>query len=72
MCWAGMLSACYRYSEPYISWFECQAECDRHVWELEMNSKLDADLPTTHGCQSGAIGFVVGAEVRRVEGMHEL
>lgn len=37
-----------------------------------MNSKLDADLPTTHGCQSGAIGFVVGAEVRWVEGMHEL
>jgi hemoglobin len=37
-----------------------------------MNLKLDTDLPTTHGCQSGAIGFVVGAEVRWVEGMHEL
>ena len=34
--------------------------------------ELDAELPTTHGCQSGANGFVVGAEVRWVEGKHEL
>ncbi|MGO9632862.1 MAG: globin [Steroidobacteraceae bacterium] len=37
-----------------------------------MNLNWDAELPTTHGCQSGASGFVVGAEVRWVEGKHEL
>ncbi len=34
MCWTGTLSACYRYIEVNIPWFEYQSECDPDVREL--------------------------------------